>query len=38
MKTCDTTLGKEALHQLVFDNAVNLYKMPVTLPQERART
>jgi hypothetical protein len=28
-----TALGKEALNQLVFDNAVNLYKIPVTLPQ-----
>ena len=34
----EVALGKEALHQLVFDNAVNLYKIPVTLPQERART
>jgi predicted TIM-barrel fold metal-dependent hydrolase len=34
----EAALGKEALHQLVFDNAVNLYKIPVTLPQERART
>lgn len=33
----EAALGKEALHQLVFDNAVNLYKIPVTLPQERAR-
>lgn len=31
-------LGKEALKQLVFDNAVNLYKIPVTLPQARALT
>ena len=34
----EAALGKEALHQLVFDNAVNLYKIPVTLPQERALT
>ena len=34
----EAALGTEALHQLVFDNAVNLYKIPVTLPQERART
>jgi len=34
----EAALEKEALHQLVFDNAVNLYKIPVTLPQERART
>ena len=34
----EVALGKEALHQLVFDNAVNLYKIPVTLPQERAST
>ncbi len=31
-------LGKEALNQLVFENAVNLYKIPVTLPQQRAPT
>ena len=29
----EAALGKEALQQLVFDNAVNLYKIPVTLPQ-----
>jgi predicted TIM-barrel fold metal-dependent hydrolase len=34
----EAALGKEALHQLVFNNAVNLYKIPLTLPQERART
>jgi hypothetical protein len=34
----ETALGQEALNQLVFDNAVHLYKIPVTLPQERART
>jgi hypothetical protein len=33
----EAVLGKEALHQLVFDNAVSLYKIPVT-PQARART
>jgi hypothetical protein len=26
----ETVLGKEKLGQLVFDNAVNLYKIPVT--------
>jgi uncharacterized protein len=30
-------LGKEALAQLVFANAVNLYNIPVTLPQQQAR-
>jgi predicted TIM-barrel fold metal-dependent hydrolase len=34
----EAALGKEALNQLVFDNAVSLYKIPVTLPQERALT
>jgi predicted TIM-barrel fold metal-dependent hydrolase len=34
----EAALGGEALHQLVFENAVNLYKIPVTLPQERALT
>jgi len=29
----EAALGKEALNQLVFDNAVSLYKIPVTLPQ-----
>jgi hypothetical protein len=33
----DTPDGK-VRHQLVFENAVNLYKIPVTLPQERALT
>src|ERR1700758_5187605 len=28
----ETALGREALNQLVFENAVNLYKIPVTLP------
>ena len=32
----EAALGKEALHRLVFENAVSLYKIPVTLPQERA--
>jgi uncharacterized protein len=32
----EAALGKAALDQLVFDNAVDLYKIPVTLPQERA--
>jgi predicted TIM-barrel fold metal-dependent hydrolase len=30
----ETALGKAALDQLAFDNAVNLYKIPVTLPQK----
>jgi len=34
----EAALGREALDQLVFDNAVSLYKIPVTLPQERALT
>jgi hypothetical protein len=25
----EAALGKEALHQLVFENAVSLYKIPV---------
>jgi predicted TIM-barrel fold metal-dependent hydrolase len=29
-------LGKEALHQLVFENAVNLYRIPVAVPQRQA--
>jgi hypothetical protein len=29
----EAALGKAALDQLVFANAVNLYKIPVTLPQ-----
>src|SRR4051812_11681592 len=29
----EAALGKEALNQLVFDNAVSLYKIPVALPQ-----
>jgi predicted TIM-barrel fold metal-dependent hydrolase len=32
----EAALGKEALNQLVFENAVSLYKIPVTLPQGRA--
>ena len=32
----EAALGKEALNQLVFENAVSLYKIPVTLPQPRA--
>jgi predicted TIM-barrel fold metal-dependent hydrolase len=31
-------LGKEMLHQLVFENAANLYRIPVTLPHAEART
>jgi hypothetical protein len=34
----EAALGKEALNQLVFENAVHLYKIPVTLPQERVLT
>ncbi len=34
----EAALGKEALQQLVFDNAVRLYQIPVTQPQERALT
>jgi hypothetical protein len=34
----EVALGKAALHQLVFENAMHLYKIPVTLPQERAHT
>jgi uncharacterized protein len=33
----EAALGKDALNQLVFENAVSLYKIPVTLPQQRAR-
>jgi predicted TIM-barrel fold metal-dependent hydrolase len=33
---CEAALGKAALHQLVFDNAASLYKIPVTVPQQRA--
>jgi predicted TIM-barrel fold metal-dependent hydrolase len=29
----EAALGKEALNQLVFENAVSLYKIPVSLPQ-----
>jgi hypothetical protein len=32
----EAALGKEALDQLVFENAASLYKIPVTLPKERA--
>jgi predicted TIM-barrel fold metal-dependent hydrolase len=32
----ETALGKEALNQLVFENAVNLYKIPVTASQHSA--
>jgi hypothetical protein len=28
----EAALGKEALNQLVFENAASLYKIPVTLP------
>ncbi|HEV2336631.1 MAG TPA: amidohydrolase family protein [Stellaceae bacterium] len=33
---CEAALGKAALHQLVFENARTLYKIPVTLPQREA--
>ena len=29
----EAALGKEALNQLVFGNALSLYKIPVTQPQ-----
>jgi hypothetical protein len=32
----EAALGHEALHQLVFENAVSLYQIPVTRPQEHA--
>jgi len=32
----EAALGKTALDQLVFENAVSLYKIPVTLQRERA--
>ncbi|ETW99829.1 MAG: hypothetical protein ETSY2_40165 [Candidatus Entotheonella gemina] len=34
----EAALGKEALKQLVFENAMRLYKIPVTLPQAQALT
>ncbi|MGH8056683.1 MAG: amidohydrolase family protein, partial [Candidatus Entotheonellia bacterium] len=34
----EAALGKEMIHQLVFENAANLYKIPVTLPHAQART
>jgi uncharacterized protein len=34
----EAALGKEALNQLVFENAVSLYKIPVTWPQKRSVT
>jgi predicted TIM-barrel fold metal-dependent hydrolase len=34
----EAALGKAALDQLVFENAVSLYKIPVTLPNERRLT
>ena len=33
----EAALGNAALKQLVFDNAVNLYKIPVSLPKEPAQ-
>ena len=32
----EAALGKAALDQLVFENAVSLYRIPVTLPQKQA--
>ena len=32
----EAALGKGALNQLVFENAVNLYKIPVTVRQQQA--
>jgi hypothetical protein len=29
----EAALGKEGLDRLVFENAINLYKIPVTLPR-----
>jgi hypothetical protein len=34
----EAALGKAALAQLVFENAVNLYKIPVALPGEQRLT
>lgn len=34
----EAALGKAALNRLVFENAVSLYKIPVTLPHGRALT
>jgi hypothetical protein len=34
----EAALGKAALDQLVFKNAVSLYKIPVTLPQSATLT
>jgi len=34
----EAALGKAALDQLVFENAVSLYKIPVTLPRRQALT
>jgi hypothetical protein len=31
----EAALGKAALDQLVFENAVSLYKIPITLPKDR---
>jgi predicted TIM-barrel fold metal-dependent hydrolase len=31
----EAALGKDGLNRLVFENAVNLYKIPVTLPKQR---
>jgi hypothetical protein len=37
-RPAEAALGKEVLKQLVFDNAVSLYKIPVALPQAQALT
>jgi len=34
----EAALGKDGLNRLVFENAVNLYKIPVTHPQQRTAT
>jgi hypothetical protein len=34
----EAALGKAALNQLIFENAVSLYKIPVALPQQRTLT
>jgi hypothetical protein len=32
----EAALGQEGLNRLVFENAVNLYRIPVTVPRDRA--
>ena len=34
----EAALGKSALNQLAFDNAVKLYKIPVTIPEPQRST